>query len=100
MFEGKYNDSSIKSSEPMGKQLKVNESNSQNNNAQIVKMEPIEIIINGSLKLDAGPAGNENIIDVLKNNTFIGGLVDLIAKGLNEQTNFGVNRKDLRNKYV
>lgn len=100
MMDGRFDDSSIKSTEPMGKQLKVNENNHQNSDIQTVKMEPIEIIINGSLKLDAGSAGNENIIDVLKNNTFIGGLVDLIAKGLNEQTNFGVNRKDLRNKYV
>jgi hypothetical protein len=97
--EGKLNDSNIKPIEPMGKQMKVKENGSNSRTEQIVKMEPINININGTIKLDSGDKTIDISKELFNNPTLINKLTDIITKQLNIDDNFGFNMKTYRRKY-
>lgn len=99
IMNGKYNDMSIKPIEPMGKQMHVNEKLAQNNLNQPLNIPPINININGTIKLDT----NDKTFDISKaifnDSTFITKITDIITKQLNINEHFSLNRKQMRNKY-
>lgn len=97
---GNINDSNIKPIEPMGKQMRVKESFSTNNpSSQTIKMEPVNININGTIKLDTG----DNTFDISKelfnNPTLINKLTDIITKQINIDEHGTFSRKDYRRRY-
>lgn len=97
---GNINDSNIKPVEPMGKQMKVRESFSQNNQQpQTMKMEPINININGTIKLDTGDKTFDISKELFNNPTLINKLTDIITKQINIDDNFAFDRKTYRRKY-
>jgi hypothetical protein len=97
--DGKINDSNIKSIEPMGKQMKVKESYSQNNSQQTMKMEPLTININGTIKLETNDKTFDISDELFKNPTLINKLTDIITKQINIDDNFAFDRKNYRRKY-
>ena len=99
IMEGRYNDMSIKPIEPMGKQMHVDEKTTTNIPSQPLNIAPINININGTIKLDA----NDKTFDISKtifnDTTFIAKITDIITKQLNINEHFSLNRKQMRNKY-
>ena len=99
IMEGKYNDMSIKPIEPMGKQMHVDEKTTSNIPSQPLNIAPINININGTIKLDA----NDKTFDISKaifsDSTLITKITDIITKQLNINEHFSLNRKQMRNKY-
>jgi hypothetical protein len=94
------NDSNIKSVEPMGKQMKVKETYSNNNPSnQTVRMEPINININGTIKLDTGDKTFDISKELFNNPTLINKLTDIITKQINIDENGTFSRKDYRRRY-
>jgi hypothetical protein len=84
----------------MGKQMRVKESFSTNNPSnQTITMEPINININGTIKLDTG----DNTFDISKelfnNPTLINKLTDIITKQINIDEHGTFSRKDYRRRY-
>lgn len=97
---GNVNDSNIKSVEPMGKQMKVKETYSNNNPSnQTVRMEPINININGTIKLDTGDKTFDISKELFNNPTLINKLTDIITKQINIDENGTFSRKDYRRRY-
>ncbi len=96
---GTINDSNIKPIEPMGKQMKVKEIQTSNSTPQNIKMEPINININGTIKLDAGDKTFDISKELFNNPTLINKLTDIITKQMNIDDNFGFNMKNYKRKY-
>ena len=97
---GNVNDSNIKPVEPMGKQMKVKETYSNNNPSnQTVRMEPINININGTIKLDTGDKTFDISKELFNNPTLINKLTDIITKQINIDENGTFSRKDYRRRY-
>lgn len=97
---GNINDSNIKPIEPMGKQMKVKESQSYNNPSnQTMKMEPIDININGTIKLDTGDKTFDISKELFNNPTLINKLTDIITKQINIDEHGAFSRKDYRRRY-
>jgi hypothetical protein len=98
-MDGRYNDMSLKPIEPMGKQMHVDEKTTSNIPSQPLNIAPINININGTIKLDA----NDKTFDISKaifnDTTFIAKITDIITKQLNINEHFSLNRKQMRNKY-
>lgn len=100
--DGSLNDTNIRSLEPMGKQMRVREGNSQlaNPTPQPVKIEPININISGTIKLDGGNGQMFDISKEMMNNpTFISKLTDMITKQININENDGFNKKAYSQRY-
>ena len=100
--DGSLNDTNIRSLEPMGKQMKVREGVSQlaNPTPQPVKIEPININISGTIKLDGGNGQMFDISKEMMNNpTFISKLTDMITKQININENDGFNKKAYSQRY-
>lgn len=98
--EGSVNDSNIRPSEPMGKQMKVKESYPTNNqNRQVMKMEPIDININGTIKLDTGDKTFDISKELFNNPTLINKLTDIITKQINIDEYGALNRKEYTRRY-
>lgn len=100
--DGSLNDTNIRSLEPMGKQMRVKEGNSQLANPipQPVKIEPININISGTIKLDGGNGQMFDISKEMMNNpTFISKLTDMITKQININENDGFNKKAYSQRY-
>lgn len=100
ILDGRLNDSTIKSTEPMGKQMKVNERYAQNSNPQPIKMEPVNINISGTIKLEANDKTFDISNEIVKNPILLNKLTDLIAKQMNIDEHFAFNRKTYRKKYT
>lgn len=97
---GNINDSNIKPVEPMGKQMKVKESYSANNPSnQTIKMEPVNININGTIKLDTGDKTFDISKELFNNPTLINKLTDIITKQINIDENGTFSRKEYRRRY-
>lgn len=98
--EGSVNDSNIRPSEPMGKQMKVKESYPTNSqNRQVMKMEPIDININGTIKLDTGDKTFDISKELFNNPTLINKLTDIITKQINIDEYGALNRKEYTRRY-
>lgn len=97
---GTINDSNIKPTEPMGKQMKVKETQTSNSSPQNIKMEPINININGTIKLDTGDKTFDISKELFNNPTLINKLTDIITKQMNIDDNFGFNIKNYKRKYL
>ena len=100
ILNGIISDNSIKAIEPMGKQMKVNERYAQNLNTQPLKVEPINITINGSIKLETNDKTFDISNEIFKNPTLINHLTDLISKQMNIDEHFAFNRKTYSKKYT
>ena len=100
--DGTLNDSNIKVVEPMGKQMKVNgstETSLNSGNKEIV-IKPININLNGSIKLE----NDGQTIDIMKelkdNPMFLSKLADMITKQININNNMGFDKKSYTQKYT
>lgn len=101
--DGSLNDSNIRSLEPMGGRVRVRESESQQNfvqNSQPVKIEPININISGTIKLDGGQGQTFDITKEMMNNpTFINKLTDMITRQININENGGFDKRAYSQRY-
>lgn len=101
--DGSLNDSNIRSLEPMGGRVRVRESESQQNfvqNSQPVKIEPININISGTIKLDGGQGQTFDITKEMMNNpTFINKLTDMITRQININENGGFDKRVYSQRY-
>ena len=100
LLDGRYNDTSLTPIEPMGKQMKVNEMYAQNNKPQSIKVEPITININGSIKLESDGKSLDITKEVAKSPTLLNKIADLITKQFNIDDNFALDMKKFRKKYI
>lgn len=100
ILDGRLNDSTIKSTEPMGKLMKVNERYAQDSNPQPIKMEPININISGTIKLETNDKTFDISNEIFKQPTLLNKITDLIAKQMNIDEHFALNRKTFRKKYI
>jgi len=101
--DGSLNDSNIRSLEPMGGRVKVREGEVQQNfvqNSQPVKIEPININISGTIKLDGGQGQTFDITKEMMNNpTFINKLTDMITRQININENGGFDKRAYSQRY-
>jgi hypothetical protein len=100
LLDGRYDDTSLTPREPMGKQMKVNEMYTQNSMPQSVKVEPITININGSIKLETDSKTFDITKEVAKSPTLLNKIADLITKQFNIDDNFALDMKKFRKKYI
>lgn len=100
LLDGRYNDTSLTPIEPMGKQMKVNERYAQNRTPQSVKVEPITININGSIKLETDSKTFDITKEVAKSPILLNKIADLITKQFNIDDNFALDMKKFRKKYI
>lgn len=90
---GRFNDTSIVSTEPMGKQMHVNESYAQNSGPQSIKVEPISIQINGSIKLEGNGTSIDISKEIMRQPMLINKIADMIAKQFNIDDNAALDMK-------
>ena len=65
-----------------------------------ISLKPLDININGSIKLDAGKGNQVDIIKILQENpTFIRNLTEMIEKQININTNGAYNKEKSLNKF-
>ena len=88
---GIVSDNSIKPLEPMGKQMQVVDNNKSVNGSKSLKMEPINININGSIKLEGGGQNLDISKEIFNNPTLINKITDIILKQINIDENGGFN---------
>lgn len=100
LLDGRYNDTSLTPIEPMGKQMKVSERYAQNNIPQSIKVEPITININGSIKLESDGRSLDITKEVGNNPILLNKIADLITKQFNIDNNFALDMKKFRQKYI
>ena len=89
---GEVNDSNISSLLPLGPVVKVLESavESIKSIPQNIRMEPLNINISGSIKLDCGQGNMMDIgKELMQNPTFVNKLTDLITRQINLNDNAG-----------
>lgn len=98
---GLVSDSSIKPLEPMGKQMQVSDNNrSINNSSRTVTMEPINININGSIKLEGGNKSFDISKEVFNNPTLINKITDIILKQINIDENGGFKLQAFNRRFT
>ena len=90
---GRFNDTSIVSTEPMGKQMHVNERYAQNSSPQSIKVEPISIQINGSIKLESNGTSIDISKEIMRQPMLINKIADMIAKQFNIDDNAALDMK-------
>lgn len=90
---GRFNDTSIVSIEPMGKQMHVNERYAQNSGPQSIKVEPISIQINGSIKLEGNGTSIDISKEIMRQPMLINKIADMIAKQFNIDDNAALDMK-------
>lgn len=103
--DGQINDSNIRSREPMGKMMKVRESEPSREyvaqNPQSMKVDPINVNISGTIKLDAGDGQTFDITKMLMDNpTLINKITDLIVRQMNIDANGGFDKKAFKQRYL
>jgi hypothetical protein len=81
------------STEPMGKQMYVNERYAQNSGAQSIKVEPISIQINGSIKLEGNGTSIDISKEIMRQPMLINKIADMIAKQFNIDDNAALDMK-------
>lgn len=94
---------SVKPIEPLGKIIKVSapSSSSLNNNIGSIKVDPININLNGTIKLDTGKQNIDITNEILSNPTLLNNIVDLISKQINVINNNGsFNKKSFKQKWT
>ena len=100
--DGSLNDSNIKSREPMGKRVKVREGRSESYSElpKSMKIDPININISGTIKLDGGIGQQLDITKEMMNNpTFINKLTDMIVRQMNISDNGSFDKKQYYRRY-
>ena len=100
--DGSINDTNIRSMEPMGQQIKVKEvvSHVTSPTPQPVKVEPININISGTIKLDGGNGQTFDISKEMMNNpTFISKLTEMITRQININENGAFNKRTYSQRY-
>ena len=98
--DGSINDSNIRAREPMGKQIRVSEHYANNvNEPRSVKMEPLKIDINGTIKLDSGNQSFDLSKELFNNPLFINKLTDIITKQMNINDNGSFNKQTYYQRY-
>lgn len=101
--DGGLNDSNIKPIEPMGKQMKVNGSSSNNgsygDNKEIT-IKPINVNFNGSIKLETQGQSFDIMKELQENPIFVSKIVDIITKQININNNMGFDKKSWSQKYT
>ena len=90
---GRFNDTSIVPTEPMGKQMHVNERYAQNSSPQSIKVEPISIQINGSIKLESNGTSIDVSKEIMRQPMLINKIADMIAKQFNIDDNAALDMK-------
>lgn len=93
---GRFNDGSIRAVEPMGKQMHVNESRSGYYGANPIKVEPINIQISGSIKLESNGNSFDISKEIMRQPMLINKIADMIAKQFNIDDNAAL---DMRKYY-
>lgn len=96
----------IEPKEPLGKQMVVinnyyntQQSNKNDNNGKL-SIEPINLNLNGTIKLDSGNKQIDISQEVLKNPTFITKLTELISKELNKLNNGAFDKEKYIQKFA
>ena len=90
---GRFNDTSIVPIEPMGKQMHVNERYARNSGHQSIKVEPISIQINGSIKLEGNGTSIDISKEIMRQPMLINKIADMIAKQFNIDDNAALDMK-------
>ena len=97
------NNTSVKPIEPLGKIIKITtpERNQNNNINSPIKIDPININLNGTIKLDTGKQNIDITNDIISNPTIIKELVDMISKQINVINNNGsFNKRNFKQKWI
>jgi translation initiation factor 2B subunit (eIF-2B alpha/beta/delta family) len=103
--DGKVNISNVTPNEPLGKQMTVinnyYNSKDEGSSSKDIKIEPISLNINGSIKLDTGVGNQVDISqEILKNPAFITRITELISKELNKLSNGSYNKEKYVQKFA
>lgn len=102
--KGVLNDSHIKPVEPMGKQMKVNGNSVIVNNgagaSNQINIKPIDININGSLKLEAEGVTRDIMDELMGNQMFVSKIADILTKQFNLKYNIGYDKQSMDQKYI
>ena len=98
---GVINDNNIKAIEPMGRQMRVKETpSSAYQQTTTMKMEPLNVTVSGTIKLDTGNQTFDLGNEIFNNPLFINKLTEMIAKQMNIDDNGGFNRKDFYRRFT
>lgn len=101
ILDGRVNDGILRRNDK-GYQwgLKVAEKLFNGGNSQPMKMDPIDININGTIKLEGDGKSFDISNEIFKNPTLINKIADLISKQFNVDSNFALKRKGFRKQYT
>ena len=94
---------SIKPIEPIGKIIKVSDNyikKDQMSNFNKLTLDPININLNGTIKLDVGNQNIDITKNIINNPTFIRSLTDVITKQLNTNMNGSFNKDKFTQKWT
>lgn len=92
--------SPIKPVEPIGKILKVSNVKQSKNDVSDIKINPIDININGTIKLDTGNQVTDITKLIINNPSFIRSLTDVITKQMNTNINSSFKKDDFKQKWT
>lgn len=101
ILDGRVNDGILRRNDK-GYQwgLKVAEKLFNGGNPQPMKMDPIDINISGTIKLEGDGKSFDISNEIFKNPTLINKIADLITKQFNVDSNFALKRKGFRKQYT
>lgn len=101
ILDGRVNDGILRRNDK-GYQwgLKVAEKLFNGGNPQPMKMDPIDINISGTIKLEGDGKSFDISNEIFKNSTLINKIADLITKQFNVDSNFALKRKGFRKQYT
>lgn len=101
ILDGRVNDGILRRNDK-GYQwgLKVAEKLFNGGNSQPMKMDPIDINISGTIKLEGDGKSFDISNEIFKNPTLINKIADLITKQFNVDSNFALKRKGFRKQYT
>jgi hypothetical protein len=97
------NDLSIKASEPLGKQMRVDRgghSGSLMPHNTTISFEPISLNMSGTIKIESGSKQIDITSDLVNNPMFINKLTEMISKQLNQINNGAYNMSLSKMKFV
>lgn len=92
--------SPIKPIEPIGKILKVSNNETKNSKINDINIKPIDININGTIKLDTGNQVVDITKTIINNPVFIRNLTDIITKQMNTNINSSFNKDNFKQKWT